>query len=340
MSMYLSIVIPAYNAEDTIVRCLDSIYRLPIEEVDFEVIVVDDASSDGTVRLVSDYRRNHRNLTLLLQSENHRQGAARNRGFRSSKGDYVVFVDSDDESDVGLLSALWQAMKVDADIAVFRIEKLSQDGAVEKVYELPYSSDEIFTGMELQTEHPFWFTGPVSYVFKRVFLDKVMYPFAEDVLFEDSDFVFVHLSHAERMTYCNERGYVIHQNPSSTTHTLSFKHVCDYALLGDRMLVFYQSLCDKHSRFADSILEGGSYNIMRSFRDVLRLSSSSEIRAFYTRFDEHADRRDLLAYRKPAYCWNTWTRFCLKHSRIVTFVIGLLIDARIPSLVKVFKSHV
>lgn len=75
-----SFIIPAYNASMTIVRCLDSIYKLSLNENEYEVLVIDDCSIDNTVEIVEGYAKRRTNITLLRQLENHRQGAARNRG--------------------------------------------------------------------------------------------------------------------------------------------------------------------------------------------------------------------------------------------------------------------
>ena len=112
----LSFIIPAYNASSTIVRCLDSIYALPIEETEFEVIVIDDCSKDHTVQMVEQYATSHSNLTLLRQSENHRQGAARNRGVNNAQGKYIICVDSDDVVEKGIPNALKFALKSDVDV--------------------------------------------------------------------------------------------------------------------------------------------------------------------------------------------------------------------------------
>ena len=104
--MNTSFIIPAYNASGTIIRCLDSICGLLIDESDFEVIVIDDCSTDNTVEMVKKYALQHPNVVLLCQPENHRQGAARNRGVAVAKGKYIVFVDSDDESSKGVVDAV------------------------------------------------------------------------------------------------------------------------------------------------------------------------------------------------------------------------------------------
>lgn len=309
--MLISFVIPAFNASQTVTRCLDSVYALPLDENELEVLVIDDCSTDATVEVLEEYRKSHPNLTLYRQSENRRQGAARNIGVAKAIGEFVVFLDSDDEVAEGLLQAVKMAANQQLDMVAMRSMEITSDGKADRETSLPYPAEALFSGVELQTDHPFWTTAPWAYVYRRSFLKEVNYPFAEDVLYEDSDFVNVHLYHAQKMAYCDACGYCAHQNAGSTTHTVSNKHLADYALLGTRMLAFYESLPDKTSKYAESILEGGSYNIMKSFRMLYRLKSLKEIRAFYARFDAHYDRRRLRGYRKPAYCWTWWTRLCL-----------------------------
>lgn len=282
--MTISFVIPAFNAHDYIIRCLDSIYALKSELPDFEVIVIDDASTDNTTEIVRRYASYHNGLKLLCQQENHRQGAARNRGVSEAQGDFIVFVDSDDETSHGVVSAIRMARENDCDMVAMRTE-IASDNGVKKENNLPYNSGEIFTGVELQTKHPFWGTAPWAYIYRKSFLQNVNYPFAEDVLYEDSDFVNVHLYFVQRMIYCDERGYRYIENASSTTNTVSYKSICDYALLGTRMLSFYESLPNKTTKYANSILEGGSYNVMKACRKLFKLNSNNEVGAFYDRFD-------------------------------------------------------
>ena len=104
-----SVIVPAYNAQATLRRCLDSIYSLPVPEEEFEVIVIDDCSVDGTLAVLQEYGRGHAGLTVLLQPQNHRQGAARNRGLSLASGEWIVFLDSDDELAAGVIPALERA---------------------------------------------------------------------------------------------------------------------------------------------------------------------------------------------------------------------------------------
>lgn len=319
----ISYIIPAYNASSYIKRCLDSIYTLPLDEAEFEVIVIDDCSTDNTIDIIQQYIEKHSNIVLLCQSENHRQGAARNRGVSIAKGKFVVFVDSDDETSKGVVAAVNMAEEKDLDVVAMRFSKIRDDGTTEKEVSLPYDRNKVFSGIDMQMEFPFWNTAPWSYVYNKTFIDYVNYPYAEDVLYEDSDFVNVHLHKAKRMSYCDECGYLMHYNVDSTTHTLSYKHLCDYALLGTRMLSFYESLTDKTTKYAQSILEGGSYNIMKTCRKLFKLKSKNDVKAFYDRFDTHYDRKLLLKYKTPSYCWTWWTRLCIKHKWLAIEVLKI-----------------
>lgn len=319
--MLCSFIIPAYNASNTIVRCLDSIYALALNVADFEVIVIDDCSKDNTISVVEEYAKQHTNITLLRQAENHRQGAARNRGVAIAKGKYIVYVDSDDESAKGVVDALKLAEKNNLDMVAMHYLNVDQHGNITEKETI--TLEGVFTGVELQTMHPYWCSGPVPYVYKTSFLQQVNYPFTENVLFEDADYVNVHLYYAQRMMYNPVCSYRIYYNSQSTTHTTSYKHVADYLLLGTRMLQLYHSSEDKTTTYALGILEGGSHNIWKSCKRLLKLSSIDEVRSFYDRVDSYTCRFDLLSYTEPAYCWTKWTKLCLGHKRITMCLVGV-----------------
>lgn len=88
--MMFSVVIPAYNREDLIGRTIDSV--LAQAYTDYEVVVVDDGSTDGTPEVLAGYGDRIRVIT----QENKYEGAARNTGIRHARGDYIVWLDSDD----------------------------------------------------------------------------------------------------------------------------------------------------------------------------------------------------------------------------------------------------
>ena len=336
--MLFSVIIPAYNAQATILRCLNSIYTLPVKETEYEVIVIDDCSTDDTVETVNEFGSHHSNLRVLLQPENHRQGAARNRGLSIAIGKYIVFLDSDDEIEPGILPSLSFAEECDLEITTLRVSKVCDDERVTEEFDLPYSRNDIFTGIELQENHPFWCTAPWGYIYLRSFIEKVGYPFHEDVVYEDTDFILFHLYHSTRTGYSDELSYRVHNNPESTTNTFSYGLICDYALLGTRLIWLYNRIDNSTPVFADTLREGGIYRIMKSFRSIFRLKSFSDIRAFYDRFDSHSDRKSYLYYIKPAYRWSKWSRFCLKHRKLTILIVGIVISTPLINCLEFIKK--
>ena len=87
--MTISFIIPVYNGRETIIPCIESI-RAQMEGKDYEIIVVDDCSTDNTRDVISEYAKSCNQVKLFCQPKNRRQGAARNRGLKEAKGDYII----------------------------------------------------------------------------------------------------------------------------------------------------------------------------------------------------------------------------------------------------------
>ncbi len=108
MSRKISVIIPAYNVEKYIDRCLSSLMDQTMEKKDFELIVVDDCSTDKTYELLKKWEEKYpENLILIRLDENSRQGKARNTGLQLASGEYIAFVDSDDWVEPDYLTRLY-----------------------------------------------------------------------------------------------------------------------------------------------------------------------------------------------------------------------------------------
>lgn len=90
----VSVIVPAYNAEDTLKECIDSILAQTLEEI--EIIIVNDGSADGTQKIISDYESKYPGKIVGIHKENAGVSAARNDGLEAAKGTFIGFVDADD----------------------------------------------------------------------------------------------------------------------------------------------------------------------------------------------------------------------------------------------------
>jgi glycosyltransferase involved in cell wall biosynthesis len=115
MQFDVSVVIPLYNAEKFIRACVDSVLNQTLKNV--EVVIVDDCSTDGSLALCRELYGNNERVRIFQQPKNGGPGAARNRGVREAQGEYIAFLDSDDEMIPCNLERMFTtAKKYDADV--------------------------------------------------------------------------------------------------------------------------------------------------------------------------------------------------------------------------------
>lgn len=94
--MQLSVIVPVYNVEKYLPRCLDSLLRQGMEAGEYEIICVNDGSPDGSAAILADYERKHPDLISVITQKNGGPSAARNTGMLLARGEYLIFIDSDD----------------------------------------------------------------------------------------------------------------------------------------------------------------------------------------------------------------------------------------------------
>ncbi len=116
----LSIIIPCYNVEKYIDKCLDSIYDQNINN--YEIIVIDDFSTDNTLKKLKTHQLNHSNINIIENKSNKGAGYSRNIAIKKCKGEFVSFVDSDDYLEKNYYNLLFEKLEKErADIVVTNI---------------------------------------------------------------------------------------------------------------------------------------------------------------------------------------------------------------------------
>ncbi|MCD7826212.1 MAG: glycosyltransferase [Clostridiaceae bacterium] len=138
----ISVIIPCYNVENYIEKCLDSVLGQTIGRECLEIILVDDCSVDGTLSILKSYEQTYSESILLVLSEkNGRQGAARNIGLSYASGDYVCFVDADDYLAADALKIAYRLItETESDLVQFcytgEKEKLAERSGTETDYQV------------------------------------------------------------------------------------------------------------------------------------------------------------------------------------------------------------
>ena len=128
--MKLSIIVPVYNVLPYIHQCLDSLVGQTME--DYEIILIDDGSTDGTAQVLAEYAARYPEKIILRRVDNGGQGRARNIAIDMARGDYLGFIDSDDWIDPAMYEKLWKrAEETGADVVVCDFLAKYSDGREE-----------------------------------------------------------------------------------------------------------------------------------------------------------------------------------------------------------------
>jgi len=123
----LSIVVPVYNAESWLVRCLDSLVNQAIKDI--EIIVVDDRSTDGSLNIIREYEEKDPRIKTIALETNCGESGARNTGLAMAAGEYIAFVDHDDFVDIDFYEKLCaRAKESGADIVKGEALEMTYDG--------------------------------------------------------------------------------------------------------------------------------------------------------------------------------------------------------------------
>lgn len=117
-----SIIVPVYNTELYIEKCIDSILNQTYD--DFEMIIVNDGSTDDSKKIIQKYCKENKDFVKCIHKKHGGISSARNKGVQKAKGDYLLFVDSDDFIEKNLLKTLEKKLRDEPDIVRFQIKEL------------------------------------------------------------------------------------------------------------------------------------------------------------------------------------------------------------------------
>lgn len=210
----ISVIIPMYNAERTLQRCIESLKQQKLESCEF--IFVNDGSTDSTMKILDKYIETITNI-VVLDKPNGGVSSARNAGIQIARGKYIAFMDADDfYLDDEYLSKMIRCMEAtNADMVVSGISVLKADGKYEIDVENKTESIEGFATNLLQYSNQGLFNSPWNKVFRR---EKIENLFPEDMSFgEDAVFVAKYLINCESVVFCQGCGYGYEVMESSTT---------------------------------------------------------------------------------------------------------------------------
>jgi glycosyltransferase involved in cell wall biosynthesis len=251
--MNLTIVIPLYNKEKYIKRCLESLLDQDVSLSEYEIIIVDDGSTDSSCSIAHNYAEKHVNIHLF-RKQNGGPASARNRGLEVAKGDYIYFLDADDYIATNVLNCLLELCELN------KLEILGFNTKYTKDYSFPNTLTQNLQDFSIQVMDGITYIAERSfrneawwYIIKKSFLIDTGIKFTEGIFLDDSIFtanLFLRTKRVSKVNFDVHR-FVQVKNSVTTnrdaTHVLKFIDDLVYAV--EKFDILIKSLDSSHVNY-------------------------------------------------------------------------------------------
>ncbi|MCB2293951.1 glycosyltransferase [Clostridium algoriphilum] len=222
-SIKVSLIIPVYNVEDYIEKCLRSVLSQTLKDI--EIIIVNDGSTDQSMKIVGSFEDEHSNIHII-NKKNGGLSSARNRGLKVASGKYVAFIDSDDYIDETMLQQLYNSAEANnLDIVSCDLTKVDLSGKVLGIEKNTLKYDHTYDKHEVIGEY--LLNNIPSYawnkLYKKELFDKYEITYPEGRLYEDIKPTFELLSKAVKVGFIDKPLYFYVQRGGAITKVPSFK---------------------------------------------------------------------------------------------------------------------
>lgn len=235
MKALVSIIVPVYQVEQYLARCLDSLLAQTYRPL--EIVVVEDGSKDGSKAIVEQYVAKHPDLIVPVYQSNQGLSAARNHGIQASKGDFLVFVDSDDFVASDMIATMVDDMQDDVSIVETTAYFAYDDKSVKvKTYQTKKSITKQDLAKDKGTLLQLALTAH-SKMYRRELVEKVMFPVG--LVHEDVYFTQMLYPYIISVVKSNHGGYYHYQRHDSITNTYNLR-IYDMLEVQKRVCQAYQ----------------------------------------------------------------------------------------------------
>ncbi len=230
--MKISIIVPVYNTSEYLKECLNSLVDQTIQ--DYEVIVIDDGSTDDSLKIIKEYYEHYPKIIKYKSIKNSGVSHARNVGLSMAKGEYVGFVDSDDYIDKDMYLKLYNKAKEEkAEIALCGYYKLKN----KKLEPAKIKENKEFENSVKNNPKILKYSSPFAavHLFKKKLIDNNKIIFEDYKIFEDLLFTYKAYKHANKIVKVFEPLYYyrIRDNGSSATQGFSKNYTQLFTIMNE-----------------------------------------------------------------------------------------------------------
>lgn len=226
--MIVSIIITVFNKEEYIKRCLDScvVQESSLLGVDYEIIVVNDGSSDNSAGIIGEYSIKFPSIAVIEQ-KNQGLSMARNNGLKIAKGDYIWFVDADDAISKSSIQSVKTVVRDNPDIIPIYAKYDGDDTIRNNIPETTRNGKDVILSEKWEECAPF-------FIIKKAFLIEKSIFFIPGIYHEDSEFTPRILCNAKSIAVIPDILYTIYSVPNSITQVPRPKRAYDYIFVSEK----------------------------------------------------------------------------------------------------------
>lgn len=217
----VSIIVPVYNTEKYLHKCLDSLVGQTLEDI--EIVIVNDGSKDSSPEIIKEYMDKYPGKFVYFSQENAGQAVARNRAIKMCTGEYIGFLDSDDFVRPYMFERMYNTAKAgDCDYVACGYTDLTyeEDGSVTELEhyvhsKLAYKTKDMFFGA---------LASPFLHLYKRTIMEESQVQFPEGVIYEDTAFYLNLIPYCHKLDVIDEPlAYRVRHSNSTMTTFKAFK---------------------------------------------------------------------------------------------------------------------
>lgn len=262
----ISVIVPVYNSEKKLDKCLLSIVNQTYKNI--EIIVINDGSKDNSLKIINKYKKLYPDKIKVYSWENHGIGMSRNKGICLATGDYIGFVDSDDYIELNMYEELINLVKINkADVGICNLRKYND---LDSIKDFGYSySKNIFS---LPKDHEMINIiefGPCNKLFKKELFKDLSFPIK--LKYEDFKLVAILFDRAKKIGKINETLCYFTKREKSETTTMDEK-VFDLFISFDELLKYFKNKkYVKESLDSLIILKLTDYCLLQKYQKNLKL---------------------------------------------------------------------
>ncbi len=201
MNKILTIVIPTYNMEKYLDKCLSSLIVSPANMQQLEVLVINDGSKDNSSKIGHSYEERYPGIFRVIDKENGNYGSCVNRGLKEATGKYIKVLDADDSFDVEIFELyISYLQRLDADLIISDYKVVDEKGQTTETYTFPLPTDRLFNlgDLTIGTIRWLWHHG-VTY--RTEMVRGINYHQTEGISYTDDEWIFCPMRKVKQVSY-------------------------------------------------------------------------------------------------------------------------------------------